>query len=247
MIDPTADIFGWSYAIMPRLPWMNIADREVRKSFSMQDREQHASAMGGMLAELHSLTFDAPGVYDTDSDAFVPLPLAYDEWFANNTRTWLERSRHASKATTDADVAWVESIIASSMTALRVPFAPVLVHDDYTETNVVMLREDSGWRITGVLDLMTAQAGDGEADLARSLCAYTFEDARLGELYLSAYTSRRPLREGWRERMRLYVLTDRLVFWEYGQRNKRWFDPGTHLREWAEPFVEMDIRGANTT
>jgi hypothetical protein len=43
--------------------------------------------------------------------------------------------------------------------------------------------------------------------------------------------------------MKLYILLDRLIIWEYGQRNGIWFPEGLTLRKWAEPAVEMAIPG----
>jgi hypothetical protein len=37
--------------------------------------------------------------------------------------------------------------------------------------------------------------------------------------------------------MRHYVLHDRLIIWEYGQRNRMWVRPGEPLRPWAEQWL----------
>jgi hypothetical protein len=38
------------------------------------------------------------------------------------------------------------------------------------------------------------------------------------------------------------MLLDRLIIWEYGQRNGLWFRPGMTLREWAELYTLFRLR-----
>ncbi len=53
------------------------------------------------------------------------------------------------------------------------------------------------------------------------------------------YTRLRPPRSGFAHRFRHYALHDRLIIWEYGQRNGVWFRPDETLRSWVERFVEV--------
>jgi len=57
--------------------------------------------------------------------------------------------------------------------------------------------------------------------------------------FVAAYAERRPLRAGHAERYRIYQLGDRLVFWEYGQRNGLWFPKEQRFRAFAEHFVSV--------
>ena len=67
----------------------------------------------------------------------------------------------------------------------------------------------------------------------------SFLTAKNGELpaFVDGYTGVRPLRTDAARRQALYVLHDRLIFWEYGQRNSIWFKPGVTFRQFAERFV----------
>ena len=200
--------------------------------------------MGAYLALIHEATWDAPGEYAPDRDDLVPLATTFTDWFVARTNDWLTRCRNASSATTDADVAWVESIIESARQSLAEPFVPALVHTDYAEGNVVAERNGDGWEIGGVFDLGEAYAGDGEYDLARLACAYGKMGDDTLRAFCDSYAAARPHRPRFTERLALYILHDRLVFWEYGQRNGVWFTPGTPFREWAEPYVEIAQRAA---
>ena len=241
LIERSTELLGWSYALMPLLPGEHLSDSELQRSLTTEDRVAVACAMGQHLAAMQSASWDEPASYDYAADELAPLGEPFAEWFTAGTRAWLDRAVQASDATTPRDVEWVESIIASARDGMAVPFAPTIVHTDYAEGNVVAERAGGGWRINGVFDLGDAYIGDGEYDLARLACWYArMSDAHL-RAFVDAYAAVRPLRHGFAERTRLYVLTDRLILWEYGQRNKIWFKPGVGLREWAEPFVTNSI------
>lgn len=233
--DPA--LFGWPYAIMPRLPGVQLADPEVRRQLTREDRTGIVVALAECLALLHDAPFDCVASYDAAFHGFVAAPRAYTDWFDAWTRSWLDRCRAASPATTDEDVAWVEAIIAEARAPLAEPLNPCLVHHDYKENNTVAQRLDGRWRISGLFDLAETYLGDGEYDLARAYCEYVLHRPRLAQSYLRTYLALRPPRPGFPARFRHYVLHDRLIVWEYGQRNHVWFSPDQTLRPWAEAFL----------
>lgn len=238
LIDDTTDIFGWSYALMPWLDGTALTD-EYRPA-SRADCLAIALAMGQGLAELQRATWHEHAWYDNDAGELRPLGKSYADWYIEWTRYWLDQCRKASAATTDEDVAWAESVMDDAREALAVPFEATLVHTDYHEGNVVIVRRGAGaWRVSGIFDLMDMYMGDGEADLPRSFVAFHRKDPPDGEAFVRAYADLRPLRPGFAARWRVYMLRDRLVFWEYGQRNNLWFRPDMSLRQWAERYVEL--------
>jgi aminoglycoside phosphotransferase (APT) family kinase protein len=240
LIERSTELFGWSYALMPLLPGEHLSDGEVQKALTPDDRISVARAMGAHLALLQSASWDAPAKYDHAADELAPLALPYADWFIARMRERLATAIAASDATTPDDIDWVESIIERGGGALAVPFVPTLVHTDYTEGNVVAERE-GGWRVTGVFDLGEAYIGDGEYDLARLGCWYERKSPEALRAFIDAYAGARPLRDGFADRIASYVLADRLIFWEFGQRNKMWFKDGVTLRAFAEPFVQNPL------
>jgi aminoglycoside phosphotransferase (APT) family kinase protein len=237
LIENDASLFGWPYAMMPRLAGVQLADGDVRKGLTTDDRAGIVVAVAECLAALHDAAFDFIGVYDESARTFTPAVNPYADWFADWTRFWLAACRAASTATTDDDVAWVESVIGGARAALAEPFAPRLVHTDWKEGNAVAQEADGRWRITGVFDLAETYLGDGEYDLARAYCEYALGRPHLARLYVETYLTLRPPRPGFEARFRHYVLHDRLIIWEYGQRNGVWFRPNQTLRSWADPFL----------
>lgn len=238
-IEESPEIFGWSYAMMPLLPGVHLSDPEVRSTFTVDDNLALARAMGAHLRVLQEAIWDEPGEYDYAAHAITPISEPFAEWFIFKTRVWLDCSLAASSATTPGDVAWTESIIDAARDALAMPFVPVFVHTDYKEGNVVAERTDAGWRVTGIFDMAEAYAGDGEYDLARAACDYGLHSAAMLRAFVDAYTAGHAARPGFAARLALYILQDRLIIWEYGQRNNVWFKPGVTFRQFASRFVDL--------
>ena len=237
-IEEATELFGWSYALMPRLSGLCLASHEALTALSADERVCVARALGEALAELHRPAWDAIASFDPVRGTFAPLGLPHAEAFRAYTRDWLARCRAASAATTEADVAFVESLIEAAAEALAVPFTPALLHTDFKEDNVVLEHDAAGgWRVTGVFDLQGCCIADGDFDLARFMSAHVVDRPELARAFLAAYASRHGLRPGFDERFRLYLVTDRLILWEYGQRNRVWFPRGLGFRAWAEPGV----------
>jgi hygromycin-B 7''-O-kinase len=245
LIDESTAIFGWQYALMPRMPGIQLADGEVRKQLTPDDRRGIVVALGRCLAQLHEAPFEYSGAFDATTGRFEPAAENYAEWFGAWTRWWLDRCRAASSATTDEDVEWVERIIDDARTWLAEPFVPSLVHTDFKEGNSVAQQQEGKWRISGIFDLAETHLGDGEYDLARAYCEY-ISRPELAAAYLGAYLRLRPPRPGFEQRFRHYVLHDRLILWEYGQRNQVWFRPGQPLRSWAEDYLTSPLSSDHT-
>ncbi len=245
LLDPAEDLFGWSYALMPRMPGLQLADPAVRAALGAADRAAIARALGVGLATLHDLCWPHAGRYDLASGTIAPFAGGYGDWIVADTRRWLARSRAHDGRTTAADAAWVESIIAAAQPALGAPCPPCFVMQDYKEANVTVEQTGGAWRVGGVFDLMEAHFGDGEADLPRQVAGYLDEDPARARAFAGAYLERRPPRPGFAARFALYMLRDRLILWEYFHRpGQRWADELTTLRAWASRYLTAGAAAA---
>jgi aminoglycoside phosphotransferase (APT) family kinase protein len=238
LIDPADDIFDWSYAVMPRMPGLQLNDATL-PGLSAVDRLGMARAMAENLTLVHDLTWALPGSYDLAADTVVPFEARWTDWVAAEVRGLLTLARGHSDRTTDADVAWVDGLLGAAHSPLGEPFQPRVVLRDYKEGNTVMSRTPEGWRVSGVFDLMEAAFGDGEMDLSRQTAAYLDEDRELARMFLSTYLGLRPPRPGFEERFPVYMLRDRLIIWEYIQRPgmESMRDREHTLQGWAEPYT----------
>jgi len=228
-IEGSTQIFGWSFAMMPRL------EGEPGIPEGKDSARAYADALGTALARLHELRWKETGSYDLAIDSVRPYPVTQAERAIGLIR---ERLRVCGEVRPEADVEWAESVIATNRAALDEPFEARLVHHDCKPHNVLAVPEGSGWHVTGAVDLMEAYFADPEEDLVRCAAALAIGDRGRSRRFTDAYRARHALRPGFAERYRLYQLLDCAVIWEYGQRNSVWFPPQQRFREHAEFFID---------
>jgi aminoglycoside phosphotransferase (APT) family kinase protein len=234
LVEESPEIFGWAFALMPRLP-----GQAPPSAARGEQGRAVAEALGSGLARLHELRGEAPGEYDLAADAILPSRASHADRVSGRLRQWLAWCHEARDGCVgDADVAWVEAVLAARRAALDEPFEACWVHHDWKSNNVLCEAGGGGFRVTGVVDLMEGYFGDGEEDLVRCIALFARGDrGRLGR-FTRAYRARWPLRPGFEDRYRIYQLVDCLVLWQYGQKNRVWFAPDLTLRAFAEPLLE---------
>lgn len=231
--EPSPDLFGWDYAIMPRLPGVMVNDAPA------PDQIVLARSMGEMLARLQDATFDRSMKFDLAVGRFVQLPHGEREHLSRRIVHNLDLSIAASDCTSDADAAWVRAMLRDGELAGTEWGAACLVHGDFTINNVVAEHGSDGWRITGVFDFMTARIGAIEADLCRQFALHHERTPPASTAFLEAYVARRPPRSGFRARVPLLLLDERLTLWEWLQRTKPdWWTSEVGFRDWAEPVLD---------
>ncbi|OIV39293.1 hypothetical protein BIV57_00105 [Mangrovactinospora gilvigrisea] len=212
-------VFGWSYAVMPMLPGRS--GQDLWSAAGEKQRVGLAGSCGRALAMLHEAGWATPGAYDDTIDDFVPVKDPEAWWLAR-----LEAVRgqcRAVGALTVEDERFIDGVLEQNRAALREPFRPVLVHHDFKPGNLNFTKNGDSWEPSGVFDLFEAYIADPDEDLVRMLRIVETEEER--RAFLSEYVGARGgLRAGAAERLELYALADWLVIWEYGRRNRVWFE-----------------------
>ncbi len=267
LIDPTPDIFGWSFVFMPRMPGLQLADQEIKKQLGLADRLLIAQALGENLAQMQEVTWPLTGRYDAASNTVEPFDLAkelawpfpsesdarlasmeptiitYSERVKGCLRHHLARAQGCNAATTTPeDIFWVEERIAEAQDTLDETFEPCLLMEDYKEGNLVVTQRGKRWQVSGVFDLMEAHFGDGEADLSRPIAEYLNEDPQLAGAFFAAYRTHTSLRPGFARRFPIYMLLDRVILWEFFQRQGwRWWPEAWTFRNWASQYISPPI------
>ena len=243
LLDTNEDIFGWKYGyvIMPRMPGLQLADEAARKSLTHQERAAIAYVIGHNLRDIQQVQWPVAGRYDHHLQTVRAFKNGFAEWLVSKIRVALRQSLSHKTGTTRADVAWAESIIRESADALKMSAPAVLVLHDYKEGNLTVERRKSQWVVSGVFDLMEALFGDGELDLVRQLAEYIEEpNLALATSYLSGYQADVALRAGAYTRLRVYMLYDRLVLWDYFHRPElvaQWWYGTESLQNWVESYL----------
>jgi len=262
-IDPGTDIFGWSYVLMPRMPGLQLADPQIREQIQLIDRQAIATALGENLADMQQAKWLIAGRYHAATDTVEPFeltrelawpfPIESDPQLVAMRRTQISYSHrvkaclvhlltkaHAANpaTTTQADLNWVQGYLNETEKALNDTFMPCLVLEDYKRENLVVVHESSGWKVSGVFDLMGAYFGDGEADLSRQYAVYLDEDPRLAHAFLQGYLRKTTLQPGFVKRFPVYMLLDRAIIWEFLQRHEpTQRDKSQTFRDWASLYI----------
>jgi hygromycin-B 7''-O-kinase len=250
LIAGSTEIFGWDFAILPRMPGLQLPDANVRGTLTKAEQVGVATALGECLAGLHAISWpfcgDNPvGGVDvdlaSDLDGIKPIEGSYREWMTGRVERRVVRCLAIPDAMSEEEATWCRGLLEANADALDIPFVPTLVHHDFKEGNVVVEREATRWRVSGVFDLMECYFGDGEEDLVRSALDYRASGRdEYARAFISAYALNRPLRAGFRQRFIINMLHDCLLIWRYRKANGPAFAPGLSFRVWAEPFVTLD-------
>jgi hypothetical protein len=213
LIDEGTDIFGWNYVLMPRMPGHAPVDAWY-DALAQQDRDGISLAMGDCMARLQAPEGPSLGEYELKLNGISPLEEDYAEWCVDHIRKSMKHAQGHSDRTTEADAAWLETVIEKALPELRRPFRPTFVMQDFKRGNMTVQKTGNAWRVAGLFDLMEPYFGDGEIDFWRHLSDASDSETRA---FLEGYLTRRAFRPGYAERMMLYMLADRLRIWSYGQ------------------------------
>lgn len=222
--DPTSDIFGWPYVIVPRLPGLNLDDRAARASLSRDDQIALARALGRGLGRLHALRWPVAGEID-EHCRFA----AYPSGFLRHIVAELELMRGEAQlhgALTTQDQHWIAEVIEAALIGQPAADGATYVHADYKLDNLVVDHPDGEWAVCGVFDLHTSCFGDAAYDLCRTVCSYLDRDMELARAFVGAWRERSGSRGIDLASSRLFLTNERMKIWEYFTR------PG-HRADWT--------------
>jgi hygromycin-B 7''-O-kinase len=77
-IQPSTEIFGWSFVLMPRMPGLQLADPQVTAQLGLADRCGIARALGENLAHMHDGKWPICGRYNAATQSVEPFDLAQE-------------------------------------------------------------------------------------------------------------------------------------------------------------------------
>src|SRR5215510_5992437 len=130
LLNSSAEIFGWSYVIMPRMSGLQLADSQITAGLSMDERREIARALAAMLIEIQTLTWEYSGRYTFTTQMIERIDDDYRSWVVQRIRELVAQAQSHNTNTTSADLAWVEHIIARTAQACLTPYQPCLVLED---------------------------------------------------------------------------------------------------------------------
>jgi aminoglycoside phosphotransferase (APT) family kinase protein len=220
-IEPNAALFGWPYALMPKLPGRAIDTASTEDV----DWDAVANALGRTATALRAVVFPSFGEWSSATDDVEPFVGSASDWLAHRSDEIITACGVYGDPLSASDVGFIRDTVSSISSDLdNDPPSPHYIHHDLKAGNVVVDDVDSRLEVTGLFDLGEGRSADPVEDLARATwdlatqvgsdCAATF---------LAAHGAPIP-----RPRLRGYIVLDLLVVWEFGSRHaNRWFEEST--------------------
>jgi aminoglycoside phosphotransferase (APT) family kinase protein len=245
LVDDSTDIFGFKYAIMPRLPGIQIASGgTVIAGLSKEDRFKIAQAMAAALAEMHKLTFEL--VKHNDGAAVFTPPNMVQE-HSDHAELTIRRLKETIaglpeiSTVTNEDTVYMDDIIEKNIDALSFLYEPGFIMGDFKEDNVVFSNENGDWKVCGAFDFAMSHFGNSECDIPRAYAMYIDAGTELAKEFIREYTRLNPPKEGFYRRLKIYSLSERLGIWWWAKSQKRaLWDENMPLREWLSPYFSVE-------
>jgi aminoglycoside phosphotransferase (APT) family kinase protein len=236
--DESNDILGWPYLVMPRMPGACFDERSILKALAPEHRHSVAVALGAMLAEVQQLTWPFAGDFGITSIALEPYAIGATRQVIDDTRTLVEMAaQHGTM--TDDDRSWIDAAVAQAL-AVSGSRPHTFVHGDYKLNNLTVVQGGDGWRVSGLFDLHEARFGDGVLDIVRQSCSYLDTESELAAVFIDSYLERVVADARIKALLPLYVVNDRMKFWEFFTRPdaRATWSNGRTFRGWAERYVD---------
>jgi aminoglycoside phosphotransferase (APT) family kinase protein len=203
--DDSKALLPQNYLLMTMLQGQRLA--HVAPSLSDRQLRDIYFQMGTLLAKVHAITLDAFGYITTCVIASHATNEAYMRF--QFQKKLAELDAHGGDASLRRRV---EEYVARHGELLTHAETPVLCHDDYHEGNVLVAEEGANWRVTGIIDVENAVAGDPLLDIAKTDYYAIKAHAAKREGFLAGY-GRLPVH--WHKRVQMYKLYHALELWDW--------------------------------
>lgn len=236
LVDELEDIFGFSYAIMPRLPGIHMNSGEIE---TREEKLRIAELASEVLKEFHSWKICSFGDLDPVNTVITPFKEPYTDWLYNRIRYWLEDAKKYSEITTK-DIAFVENQLEVSKKAFNSFSSPTFVMGDFKSDNFLVKSDGDKWELSGVFDFTNSYFGDPVTDLVKMIIMYI--DNREEEFaghFLSCYLRGLQSKEAFLQRIKVHIIQQRILDWgcakAIGMVN---WDNNITFSKWVEYYIE---------
>lgn len=214
VLDTSRETFPWPYLLMPRLPGLCLGNPAERAGLKAADFVAVARALGEALAGLQKLTRDAAGDFSSATQTIVPFEGGYGAHLAEEVRRHAGDARRNGRFDAEDD-AFLEALIAADARAGDAGPA-VYIHNDFNLGNLLLERAGEGWRVSGVVDLMTSEFGDPAADFSRLICNWLDRDTpACAAALIAGYRGAGGVADPSPARLDLLTGYERLMIWAY--------------------------------
>ncbi|HEX7064533.1 MAG TPA: aminoglycoside phosphotransferase family protein [Bacillales bacterium] len=236
LVDELDDIFGWPYALMPRLPGYHLTTGGIQTA----DKIRMAGLLAETLVELHKWKADQYGEFNPETQTVRSFEGSYQSWLYNTIQYWLEDARKYSEITSQ-DVGWVEGILNGSREAFEHLHSPAFVMGDFKAENILFQSGGDGWKVSGVFDFTASYFGDPVADLPKMTAFYLDNgEEELARTFLSVYIrNARMNKDEFVKRFRVHMLHRRVLDWGCAKAiDQVTWDHDLSFSDWVERFTD---------
>ncbi|SIQ52708.1 Phosphotransferase enzyme family protein [Paenibacillus sp. RU4T] len=234
-LDERTDIFGWPYAVMPRLPGIHPRDLALEDEESLR---KLSCLLADTLHRMHEWKSESSGEWIPASGEVEPFPGSYREWLYSRIRRWLRDAENYAPVAAE-DWAWAEDILDAATDSFDRFDRPVYVMGDFKFDNLLVRRNGDRWELSGLFDFTNGYFGDGAADLPK--VATQFIDrgrSDLAERFVLAYRDGLDDVEGFDQRIKVHMLHQKVLDWGcFHAIGAVSWNPEWTFREWASRYI----------
>ena len=238
LIERDEELFGWPYAIMPRLPGSHLGELEERGDLDADGRIQIAELLTDTLLRMHEWRTGIAGEWNPASRGISRFKAPIGSGCPHSI---LAEGCGELFVVTREDWEWVEELLAASAAAFNAFEDPVFVMGDFKADNLLLLHDGERWRISGLFDFTTGYFGDGAADLPKLASMYSGRGEReLAKRFILAYKDGLADKRQFDIRLQVHMLHQKVLDWgcAYAIGAVDWNREWT-FRQWASAYVQI--------
>ena len=228
-IDKSKKIIPFKYYLMTKLNGRMLRFTKLPKKERLELYEQ----LGKDLAEIHKITFSKIGwIY---GDKISRYETKYSEPLKNWKEVFLESYNKIKQGLIKAKnkkygkldkfsfidlFPKIDRILHENSNLIDIKIKPVLIHNDFTLRNILAVKENKNWKVTGILDVEFSKTGHNELEVA-CLDHFLYDKRNIlkysdcGLAFLKGYKSKIKLSKEFEKRKYLYLLVSFLSFVEF--------------------------------
>jgi aminoglycoside phosphotransferase (APT) family kinase protein len=205
LADDSKTLLGLNFVVMTRLDGRDLLGLEP--TLERSEVPAISAGMGRVLREIHRIAMDSFGYIGTDGvvtpfDSNRAYMLAQFERKLGGFDQLGERPTLARR---------MRASVARSAPLLDGCRRPIFCHYDFHTGNVLVARRDGALRLTGIVDLENAIAGDPLMDLAKIIAYSVRDDATKRTGLLAGYG---PIDQpDWEATLQLYQFYGAIELW----------------------------------
>lgn len=239
VIDPSDDIFGWSYAWMPHLGGEHIDAINEKNKLRTDEKLKIAELIAKVMQKFHLWKVDAFGELDPKTFELSPFAPTYIDWLFERILFWLEDAKKYSTITSK-DFQWVQALLEESQSAFLHCRTPTFVMGDFKPGNFLVQSGENGWQISGVFDFTNSYFADPLSDLIKMLIFYfDHETLEIAQRFVDTYFAETKITKDMKQRIKVHLVHQRVLDWGGAKAtNRLTWDDDLSFTDWVETYIE---------